>query len=201
MVIKIGLFFFQESDDSTNSSSSDKKPGKGRTGWPEHVWASELKTSPKWSRDNIPSSIVTGTGYLTCFGTSQYWKIDDTPQSSIGFDNFVTTDNAGASNQARQRILRVFQQECIFRVNILWQRRLRPACINLYAQMTSVDSKIVSKALALTGLCGSQADQSLRCLCMRKEFFICVKSLNFCVIILMNHSWYFVIRSPHKKSM
>ncbi|KAL3879990.1 hypothetical protein ACJMK2_032262 [Sinanodonta woodiana] len=36
-----------ESDDacstSSSSSSSEKKPSKGRTGWPEHVWASELK--------------------------------------------------------------------------------------------------------------------------------------------------------------
>ena len=37
------LFYFQESDDSNTSSNSEKKQ---RTGWPEHVWASELISSP-----------------------------------------------------------------------------------------------------------------------------------------------------------
>ena len=37
------FIYFQESDDSNTSSNSEKKQ---RTGWPEHVWASELISSP-----------------------------------------------------------------------------------------------------------------------------------------------------------
>jgi hypothetical protein len=31
------------SESDSNSDKGDKNKGRGRTGWPQHVWASELK--------------------------------------------------------------------------------------------------------------------------------------------------------------
>ena len=41
----IDCIFQSESDENMGSDSpeSGDKKGKGRTGWPQHVWASELK--------------------------------------------------------------------------------------------------------------------------------------------------------------
>lgn len=58
------LFIFQDSDDSTESSASSATQSgetkvKGRTGWPQEVWASELRGSPPLSQQDlsIPGSV------------------------------------------------------------------------------------------------------------------------------------------------
>ena len=43
LVFSFHFFQMELSESDSNSDKGDKNKGRGRTGWPQHVWASELK--------------------------------------------------------------------------------------------------------------------------------------------------------------